>query len=722
MPFLPQLLNWQAAAIAAGIAIPLLLLLYFLKLRRMPVQIGSTLLWKKAIQDLQVNSPFQRLRRNLLLLLQLLALLALILALARPVSEGQLIAGAKTVILIDRSASMSATDGEDGVSRLQEAKDRAKNLVDTMGRGDQATIIAFDDSAQVIQPFSGDAALLRSAIDDITPSDRTTRLKNAYTLANANMAYEGEQLTEEGIAEQASVFLFSDGRVAPSDIAELSLRGNLTYQRIGKDDTANLGIVAASVRRNYEQPTRAQVFVRVGNFGPEVATAAVRVSVADIDEEAPTAALDFQNVGTVPIEVTALPARWNDEEWKAITEASDPAALDQSQKELQEIARRDSVDVTLDLARAAVVRVELVRADDYSRPVEDGLAADDVAFVVVPPPEPLKALLVTSGNYFLEQLIATQPLDDPQTVSPGQYQDMLTAGEAADFDVTFFDGYSPPSLPPAGTFVFSGTLPPEDATDIRAVTNEQNLPLFYEGNVVLDWEREHPMLQGLLLNRVYASDGRLLALPLGAEMLIEGDRGPMLILERKGPRTNLVFSFDLRQSTWPLQKTFPYFAYQMFQFLAAGEDVRIRESIRPGEVIGVPQNLIDRAEIDEDGTVTVVGPAGIAGVDSNRRTVRAGETGGLTLGPFQQVGVYRTEPAIPQFQQIAVSLLDDTESNLLPAYTDPGNLTGVDPVEAATKAGESGKTRSIEWWWWLVAGAAAILMVEWFIYTRRVAA
>ena len=122
--FFPQFLNATAAAIAAAVAIPLLLLLYFLKLRRMQVPIGSTLLWKKAIQDLQVNSPFQRLRRNLLLLLQLLALLALIFALARPVSEGTRVAGEKTVILIDRSASMDrqrdGTPGRGGpASRLR---------------------------------------------------------------------------------------------------------------------------------------------------------------------------------------------------------------------------------------------------------------------------------------------------------------------------------------------------------------------------------------------------------------------------------------------------------------------------------------------------------------------------------------------------------------------------------------------------------------------------
>src|SRR4051812_31667894 len=109
MPWFPSFLNPWSALAAAGLAIPALLVLYFLKLRRREIPISSTLLWRKAIQDLQVNSPFQKLRRNLLLLLQILLLLLLALALSRPVANYTKAAGSMNVILIDRSASMSAT-------------------------------------------------------------------------------------------------------------------------------------------------------------------------------------------------------------------------------------------------------------------------------------------------------------------------------------------------------------------------------------------------------------------------------------------------------------------------------------------------------------------------------------------------------------------------------------------------------------------------------------
>ncbi|MGH7176647.1 MAG: vWA domain-containing protein, partial [Tepidisphaeraceae bacterium] len=178
--WLPHFLSPLAGAIAAAVVVPLLLVLYFLKLRRRQMEVSSTLLWKKAIQDLQVNAPFQKLRRNLLLILQLMFLLFLCLALARPVSFFQRGAGKSTVILIDRSASMSANDLEGDRTRLDQAKRRAKDLVGSMERGAAAMVIAFDDKAEAVQTFTTDTAALKSAIDSIKPTDRHTRLKLAY--------------------------------------------------------------------------------------------------------------------------------------------------------------------------------------------------------------------------------------------------------------------------------------------------------------------------------------------------------------------------------------------------------------------------------------------------------------------------------------------------------------------------------------------------------------
>src|SRR5687767_7984135 len=81
--------TWGMAAWAALAAVPpLIILLYFLKLKRIPLEVPSTYLWHKSIEDLHVNSIWQRLRRSLLLFLQLLLVALVIFSLLAPFWHG----------------------------------------------------------------------------------------------------------------------------------------------------------------------------------------------------------------------------------------------------------------------------------------------------------------------------------------------------------------------------------------------------------------------------------------------------------------------------------------------------------------------------------------------------------------------------------------------------------------------------------------------------------
>src|SRR5690606_9591697 len=93
------------AALGALFAIPIILL-YILRLRRRETVVSSNFLWQQILRDREANTPWQRLRRNILLFLQLIILALMVIALMRPAQIVPTITASKTVILLDASASM----------------------------------------------------------------------------------------------------------------------------------------------------------------------------------------------------------------------------------------------------------------------------------------------------------------------------------------------------------------------------------------------------------------------------------------------------------------------------------------------------------------------------------------------------------------------------------------------------------------------------------------
>ena len=103
------------------------------------------------------------------------------------------------------------------------------------------------------------------------------------------------------------------------------------------------------------------------------------VSVAEYDPDDPGRSLEFRDVTAIPAQVTVPPDRYEDPAYLEALDREDPAAANEVRDAAAGAVRRDSVDVSLELPRAAVVRVSIADNDD-------ALAADDVAYVVVPPP------------------------------------------------------------------------------------------------------------------------------------------------------------------------------------------------------------------------------------------------------------------------------------------------------------------------------------------------
>ena len=232
-----------------ALAIPIVAL-YMLRMRRRPQAVSSTLLWEQAVRDVRANTPWQRLRANLLLLLQLLALLALVVALIRPFWLGATPLGANIVAIVDVSGSMNATDV--APTRLDRAREEVRRLIDELPSNGQMTIIAAGTGAEVIQTATADRGALREGTGRLRARAGTTDLTEALALAAPIAA----RLPDTTVA------VISDGAFTVPDTGDF--RAPIRFIRVGERGD-NLGITAAATRRT---ASGSELFIRTQNFGP----------------------------------------------------------------------------------------------------------------------------------------------------------------------------------------------------------------------------------------------------------------------------------------------------------------------------------------------------------------------------------------------------------------------------------------------------------------------
>lgn len=228
------------------------MLLYLLKLKRKEHMVSSTFLWRDAVADIQANAPFQKLRKSLLLILQLLALLCLVVAVARPYIRTKGSSEHRIVVIFDSSASMQAKDC--GQSRFEQAKIRALGVVKDMGPGDTMLVITAGTKTRVEASFTSDKRSLASVISGLRPTDAGCNMRQALVLALSLVA--GKSAAPPRIA------VFSDGGFG--NLTDLAAgNAKIIFTKIGRgcDNIAITGIDSRKTLSNDQQ-----VFIGLKNY------------------------------------------------------------------------------------------------------------------------------------------------------------------------------------------------------------------------------------------------------------------------------------------------------------------------------------------------------------------------------------------------------------------------------------------------------------------------
>jgi hypothetical protein len=674
-----------------------LILLYFLKLKRKPLSVPSTFLWRKSIEDLHVNALFQWLRNNLLLLLQLLVLLLLIYSIMDFRVHGRSKESRHYILMIDNSASMGATDV--APSRLHWAKAEAQKEVEAANDTDYGMVIVFNSSAEILQSYTNNKGQLNSAIAQIELTQRPTRIEEALTLAdslanpnrsaddasvrpaNVEPGKERTYVAAQGIS--TDIHLFSDGRFP--DMPEFAL-GNLNMQFHsagvpGPDNVNNVALVTLNALRNDRDPTKLQVFVRALNFRPKPAETKVVLEIL-VDG----AIKGIKEAGL------SMPARKVD----SYTEQG------------------KEVPTVRDTPGEAAATFDLTDLDDRSNTIlhaklpnlKDNLPLDDEAWLVVGVVRKARVLLVSSGNSILDAFFDESATRDvatitrlvPADLAKDVYKKPARNGE---YDLVVFDRCAPAAeedMPRGNTFFIGYPPPPYKIETLEKLKNPQ----------IKGWVGKHPVLRYLTsLHDIGIIEAfKLKDLPPRTPRLIEIDQNnALLVTLSRQSFTDLVMAFpilddkDQWNTSWPLLPSFPLFLRNILYTLGNVSDGASEEMVQPG------QTKTLRPDVALP-TIEVIDPAGA------KKTLERGSRADFTYGDTRRVGIYRVAWSGALQRSFAVNMLDADESNIEPRST---VYIGPDAVTAGRERSQPRET-----WKWLVLAALTFLLLEWYVYNKRV--
>ncbi|RPJ21400.1 MAG: VWA domain-containing protein [Chloroflexi bacterium] len=617
MQFLTPLGFWLA-----GLAIPIILL-YMLKLRRKQVQVSSTLLWTQLLRDQQANAPWQKLKRNLLLILQLLILAALVLALVRPAIQVPAIASGSVIVLLDASASMNATDV--APSRFEEARHSVHELINGLSNSSSMTLILVGAAPQTLISSESDKSLLAKALDQASVTQGQADWQAAFALA-AGAARQDQ--------DKATIVIVSDGGLPEAGLP--ALPGDVSYIPIGKSQN-NLSISALALRPTQKGP---QLFAEVTNH--------------DNQDHLVLLSIYFNN-----------------------------NLIDARQLSLSASAGESFTIDNLSNA-TGIYKAQLSNPEQANEPL-DALEPDNTAFAVYQSASARRVLLVSRGNLFLEQLLASLPGIQPFRALPAADGTLQLPNDP--FDLYIFDGIIPAQFPDANLLLL----------------NPSSNPFFEVGQRYNGMENmevhEHALTRFVDWSNIHILQAQRVDPPAWADVLIESDAGPLVFAGETNTRRIAALTFDLRQSDLPLQIAYPILFSNLIDYLAPPSAFDSSQSLRPGESLSIlPQTDVQK--------IVIASPSNQAFTLSTNQN---------TFTQTQKLGFYAVNflsKDSTSVEYFAVNLFDEVESNIQPRQSIQIGKATVAP-RASQQIGQR------ELWRWLAGLALLILLIEWQTYHRR---
>jgi hypothetical protein len=256
-------LNPTAFALLA--TIPVIILLHALRYRRRDVQVSTLFLWERVMREAQGTLGLRRLVQNLPLLLQILLVLLLTAALAKPTLTSPVAQNKDIVLVLDVSASMQTRTPQG--TRFALAQQRALDILETLPSDKQMAVIAAGRQPQVVAFFTPEKALLRQALSDLQVTDASGNMREAVLLA---LSFTQGSRTHE-------VVVIGDG--AYRQLADLVLPSNHIRHIQITGGEKNVGITRLAFRKLSGAEEQQEALLSVKNFARHPVDVPVRLTL-----------------------------------------------------------------------------------------------------------------------------------------------------------------------------------------------------------------------------------------------------------------------------------------------------------------------------------------------------------------------------------------------------------------------------------------------------------
>jgi Ca-activated chloride channel homolog len=638
-----------------------IVIFYFLKLRRTRLEISSLALWRQVINDQRVNAPFQKFKRNLLLLLQILLLCLIALAAMQPFFPGEAERQNHLPILIDVSASMGAVD-ETGTSRLDLAKREISEIIDGLLPGQRVTLISVGATARRLTDFTDNKTVLRDALRRLQVEDARGRLEDGLRLAQA--------LSRTLQIER--VRFYSDGNLPtkpnpttgePMALVDFDLPFPVDFFKIPSRGSSGATVPLESENRSGSSEQTARGGPAAGN---NIGITAFNARRATIDRWDVFLRVEGSRAGGTEAEVTL--------------------------KANREVIGRERMVLGPGESQRMVFRVDATVANDLQaelNPVgHDALKSDNVAWLHLPPGRPLRAYCDASLPVFRHALQATEGVEvDPDDAGNQRFTsyDLLVSEQSDD------------AARNADLAVFVGVVP----QDLQSLIRIEDEPA-----EVIDWQRDALILQHVQLRNVVISQQPAKQPDVddsaieqsGYEILAYGNRGPLLLRKREGIRLEYYFLFHTDRSTLPYRVGFPVLVSNLVT--EALQQAALDELRAPSTGV-LPPLALSPGE-----TYRITSPDG-------RHQERTANDEGLLVGiPATRIGEYEIRSGNRVVEKFGVGLLDPVETSLL-------SVEKIHFNELSVAAEEERLQQDRPLWGRIALIAFCVLLFEWWYFQKR---